>query len=206
MKVALINASPRGNSSTSRFLLEQIKSCARDGCTFSEVGANRESFADDQLQVLREAEAWVFANPIYIDSLPGHLIPLLMQLEAGQFAGHKVYALVNCGFFESSHNRTAIRIYENWCKKSGNEWCGAAAIGGGGAIEHMHSVPFDKGPLSPVGKVLKRTADCIKSGSRMQNAFVSVGIPRFLYIICANYAWKKSAKHNGLKVKDLYRK
>ena len=217
MKVALINASPRGKVSTSALLLKTIKPYTPTGYSentakseanidFVEIQANKEKLAAEQIQKLKQADTWVFANPLYIDSLPGHLLSVLEQLQEECRESHRVHAVINCGFYEAAHNKTALRIYENWCKRCGYKWCGGAGIGGGGAIGFMASVPFDKGPLKAIGKALEKIAHSLQMQSEMENAFATMGFPRFIYILCAHHGWKKAAKENGLKTKDLYRK
>ena len=210
MKIALINASPRGKTSTSAVLLEKTKEYIQgaDSSTneFFEVKADKEKLELPQLEMLKNAEIWVFANPLYIDSLPGHLLAVLEQLEAECREGHKVYVIINCGFFEAEQNQTALRVYKNWCSKCGYEWCGAAAIGGGGGIGFMPSgIPFNAGPLKPINDAVVRLSACISGGTKTEAIFASIGMPRLLYLLGGHSGWKKAAKANGLKVKDLYR-
>lgn len=209
MKIALINASPRGKISTSNKLLKEIKGLLPDNYEFAEIHANKDKLSEQQCESLIDSDIWIFANPLYIDSLPGHLLAILEALqslcERNQNKNHKVYALINCGFYEADQNKPAVRVYQNWCKRTGLDWCGAVGIGGGGAITFMpEEMPFNAGPLKPIFKALVKISECIKTGSAMENTYVSFGFPRFLYIKLAHYGWRKAIKENGKKPKDLY--
>ena len=206
MKIALINASPRGKTSTSAVLLEKTKAYIGGTNEFFDIQANKENLEPAQLETLKQAEIWVFANPLYIDSLPGHLLAVLEQLEAECRESHKVYVIINCGFFEADQNKTALCVYKNWCRKCGYEWCGAAAIGGGGGIGFMPpGIPFNAGPLKPVNDAIVKLSACISGGAKTEDILASIGMPRLLYLLGGHMGWKKAAKANGLKVKDLYR-
>ena len=206
MKAALINASPRGKISTSFKLLKEVKAMLPQDFETVEVQANKAALTDDQLETLKQSDIWVFANPLYIDSLPGHLLAVLEQLDsAGSGNQHKVYTIINCGFYEASQNRPAVRVYENWCKRTGFEWCGAAGVGGGGAIGFLPpEMPFNAGPLKPIYNLLAKISDSIKTGAAFETTYVSFGFPRFLYLKLAHYGWRKAIKENGKKTKDLY--
>ena len=212
MKTALINASPRGKISTSFKFLNEVKAMLPKDFETSDIQANKAALTEDQLLELKNSDIWIFANPLYIDSLPGHLLEVLEQIDASGIAQeaahkHKVYAIINCGFYEAVQNKLAVRVYENWCKRAGLEWCGAVGIGGGGAIGFMPAeMPMSVGPLKPIYKVLLKISDSIKNGSAFDTTYVSFGFPRFLYIKCAHYGWYKAIKQNGKKIKDLYRR
>lgn len=211
MKVALINASPRGKISTSNRILKEVRAMLPEDTDIAEIHAHKETLTDEQRGNMMASDIWVFANPLYIDSLPGHLLAVLEELESAcrehQNQRHKVYALVNCGFHEAGQTEPAIRVYQNWCRRAGLEWCGAVGIGGGGAIGFMPAeMPFDAGPLKAIYNALVQIAGFIKTGSAMENTSVSFGLPRFLYILFAHYGWRKAIRANGKKTRDLYRK
>lgn len=211
MKIALINASPRGKISTSCRLLKEVKALLPENFDFEEIQANKDKLTEQQCESMIASDIWIFANPLYIDSLPGHLLAVLEQVHAvcdkNQNKNHKVYALINCGFYEADHNKPAVHVYQNWCKRTGLEWCGAVGIGGGGAVGFMpEEMPFNAGPLKPIFNALVKISGCIENGFAMENTYVSFGLPRFLYIKCAHYGWRKAIKENGKKTKDLYYK
>ena len=105
MKTALINASPRGKISTSFKFLNEVKAMLPKDFETSDIQANKAALTEDQLLELKNSDIWIFANPLYIDSLPGHLLEVLEQIDASGIAQeaahkHKVYAIINCGFYE----------------------------------------------------------------------------------------------------------
>ena len=216
MKTALINGSPRGKISTSFRLLKEVKTLLPQDYDFSEVQANKAELTNRQIEELKKSDIWIFANPLYIDSLPGHLLAVLEQLEAefkqnrentDSAKTHKVYAIINCGFYEAAQNKPAVRVYKNWCKKAGFEWCGAVAVGGGGALGFMPvEMPLNAGPTKPIYQALVKISDTIRNGDFFEPAYVSFGFPRILYLKFAPYAWRKAIKENGKKTKDIYRR
>lgn len=206
MKIALINSSPRGKISTSLRLLKEVQVLLPENYDFKEIQANKDKLTEEQCETIIDSDIWIFANPLYIDSLPGHFLAVLEQLHAlcekNPNKKHKVYALINCGFYEADQNKPAVRVYQNWCKRAGLEWCGALGIGGGGAIGFMPAeMPFNAGPLKPIYSALVKMSECIKNNSAMENTFVSFGFPRFLYIKFAHYGWRKALRENRKKQK-----
>jgi len=209
MKITLINASPKGKLSTSNKFLKEIKALITGEYDIAEIHANKDKLSEQQSAIMLDSDIWIFANPLYVDSLPGHLLAVLEELESlckeNQNKKHKVYALINCGFYEAEQNKPAFHVYKNWCKRAGLEWCGAVGIGGGGAIDSMpEGMPFNAGPLKPIFNAFVKISEFIKNGSAMENTYVSIGFPRFLYIKFAHYGWRKAIKGNGKKTKDLY--
>ena len=43
----------------------------------------------------------------------------------------KVYVIANNGFIEGRQNEPLMQVMENFCARSGLEWCGGVGIGGG---------------------------------------------------------------------------
>ena len=81
MKTALINASPRGKISTSFKLLKEVKAMLPQDFETTDIQVNKAALTEDQLTELKNSDIWIFANPLYIDSLPGHLLEVLEQID-----------------------------------------------------------------------------------------------------------------------------
>ena len=76
----------------------------------------------------------VFAVPLYVDSVPSHMLPFLKEMEAfcrENSLRLKVYVVANNGFIEGRQNEPLMQVMENFCTRSGLEWCGGIGIGGG---------------------------------------------------------------------------
>lgn len=132
IKTVFINCSPKKKLSASAFI---INVC----CTFvggSKFKEHLRTKADYKriLDVLKDADTIVFALPLYVDALPSHLLPFLKELEQQSKKDDlelNVYALANNGFIEGRQNEPLMQILENFCLRSGLNWCGGLGIGGG---------------------------------------------------------------------------
>ncbi len=211
MKTALINGSPKLKESASGCILCDLKSLLDNGnhvvyeCSF-----RKPQLSLEEMKNLAECDVFVFAFPLYVDSIPSHLLNCMIQLE--DFLSElkerdiKVYAVVNCGFYEGHQNKPAIEIMKNWCVKSGLIWGQGIGIGAGGMITSLKNVPMGQGPKRNHGIALKQLASNILSGVSADDLYITANFPRFLYKLAAERNWIQSAKANGLKRKDLFLK
>jgi len=205
MKIALINASPKVGASSSRTLMGMLSKTL--SCNYETVELHKPSLSDEQLAVLSDCEAWVFAFPLYIDSIPSHLLSCMCQLEEQmQNKNVCVYAMVNCGFYEGHQTESALAVMENWCIRSGFTWGMGIGFGGGGGLGFLEAVPAGHGPLTSLGKIQTALSEAIEQGRSCQNLTTSIDFPRFLYKLGAEQMWKQQCASNGLKPKDLDRR
>ena len=72
--------------------------------------------------------------PLYVDGVPSHMLPFMKEMETccrEKRLELKVYAIANNGFIEGRQNEPLMQVMENFCARSGLEWCGGIGIGGG---------------------------------------------------------------------------
>jgi len=131
-KTVLINCSPKKRLSVSGFLMR---------CAGLMLRGEKEYFhlrtpADRKpiLQGLKNAGKVVFVVPLYVDSVPSHVLPFLREMET--FCREnglrlKVYVIANNGFIEGRQNEPLMQVMENFCSRSRLEWRGGIGIGGG---------------------------------------------------------------------------
>ena len=131
-KTVLINCSPKKSLSVSGFIMKCAGLMLRGEKEYLHLRtpADREKI----LQALKTAGKVVFAVPLYVDSVPSHVLPFLKEMEA--FCREnglklKVYVIANNGFIEGRQNEPLMQVMENFCARSGLEWCGGIGIGGG---------------------------------------------------------------------------
>ena len=131
-KTVLINCSPKKKLSVSGFIMRCLGLMIRGEKEYLHLRtpADRERI----LQALKTAGKVVFAVPLYVDSVPSHMLPFLKEMEA--FCKEnglrlKVYVIANNGFIEGRQNEPLMQVMENFCARSGLEWCGGIGIGGG---------------------------------------------------------------------------
>lgn len=131
-KTVLINCSPKQKLSVSGFLMK---------CTSLMIRGEKKTMqlrtpADRKaiLSEIRTADKVVFVTPLYVDGLPSHVLPFLKEMEAfckENSLQMKVYAMANNGFIEGRQNEPLMQVLENFCRRSGLNWCGGVGIGGG---------------------------------------------------------------------------
>ncbi len=204
MKIALIHASPKAADSASGILLELLASRLPREAVVLRTALHTPSVSPQALEQLREADLWVFSLPLYVDSVPGHLLSCLLNLEGLKpKRERRVYGIVNCGFYEGIQAEPALLLLQNWCRKAGLIWSGGAGIGGGGCLTHFPSIKEGRGPVAGIRKTLQVMADSMMQGKQMENSYVSVGMPRSLYKLAAEMGWRNQIRTNGGRTADL---
>ena len=131
-KTVLINCSPKKKLSASGFIMK---------CAGLMIRGEKEYFRlrtpSDRplvLEALKTAGKVVFVTPLYVDSVPSHMLPFMKEMEG--FCREnglrlKVYVIANNGFIEGKQNEPLMQAVENFCTRAGLEWCGGIGIGGG---------------------------------------------------------------------------
>lgn len=208
MKIALINGSPKMHDSASGTLLEELKLHIPGKAQIVEAAMHTAVVSEDAWETCKTADAWVFAYPLYVDGIPGHLLSCLMQLESmhPQEREIRVYGIVNCGFYEGIQAEPALKLLQNWCAKCGFLYRGGIGVGGGGGLAQMPKVQGGHGPRAPIEKALQVLAQRILQQESNENQYVSVAFPRFLYRMAAQMGWRRMIRANGGKVGDLAKK
>lgn len=132
MKTVFINCSPRKRFCASAYFLF-LQRLFTKGKKISERLRTQADYQRILLQ-LKDAEAAVFCLPLYVDGVPSHVLRFMEQLEgySKENGLHlKIYCIANNGFIEGKQNEPLMQVFENFCVRSGNEWCGGVGIGGG---------------------------------------------------------------------------
>ncbi|MBS5883831.1 hypothetical protein [Clostridium sp.] len=223
MKIALINGSPKVKDSTSEIILNELKNFLNNNnnnnnnnsedkeiknLNISEYNFRVNNLDNNIIEELIKTKILVFSFPLYADGVPSHLVNCLVQLEEAfnsiKEKDIKVYALVNCGFYEGEQNKLAIEIIENWCEKSGVKWGQGIGIGAGPLLHSIKNIPTGSGPKKNLGSALTTISKNILNASSDDNIFISANFPRFAYKFAAEIGWKQAIKANKLKVRDLY--
>lgn len=205
MTVALINASPKVKGSSSGILLNDLKECLGNKVDIEEICLRTSKITAEVIEKLKKADTWVVAFPLYVDSLPSHLIACLKQLEKMTWKNKNlnIYGIANCGFYEGNQAEPALNVLKNWCAKAGCAYKGSLGIGGGGAIAVSGNMSAKAGLRANIFKAMKKFADRIVKKEGEVNKYATVAFPRFIYKIAAQNSWRKMIKANGGKTKDL---
>jgi hypothetical protein len=217
-KVALVNGSPRLEEKTaSAGFLTHVDAALNEG-EFEKLSVNvRKSLRngpESDYAKLFEADAIVFAFPLYFFCLPGLLMRFLEDYEkycrehGGQQKPMKVYAIVNCGFPEPEINAEAVRVIGSFSRHIGAQFRFGMLIGGGPMISSVEGVGPVKKAYEKLGMAVRALSDDIRGESKrtIENVVIRPNFPNRLYFFMVHQEWKRDAKINGIKKADLYRR
>lgn len=166
------------------------------------------------IKELLESDSIVFAFPLYIDSIPSHLLRCLMQIEAyiqdqriqsSLLSKVNIYVIVNNGFFQGKQNVLAIEVMQHWAKRCGFCFRQAVGIGGGGMIHVIQSIPDGHGPKKNISIALKEMAENIIQSKSGTVRFLEPNYPAWAYKWQAEFMWRAMIKKNGLKKKEIHK-
>jgi hypothetical protein len=215
-KALLFIGSPKGLKSTSfqlgSYLLKKLE--AAGWATATQVaGAALHSDADtDRMhEAVVAADLVVFAFPLYFDQLPAPLVQaaeLIAERRRTRPAAkpQKIMSVVQCGFPETLQNQPACDIMRQFAKEAGFEWAGALAMGMGGALGGR-SLEKSGGMIRNTVRALDLAAASLRDGGDVPAEAVRLMakpiIPKWLYLIMANWGMKREAKKRGV-LKQVY--
>ena len=207
MKIGIINGSPRGKKSNSEILIKYLCSLLEEH-QINKYYLFSSKIHSEIKSEIHNADALIFAFPLYIDSIPSSLLDILLKFEEEKIINSKtkIYCIVNNGFFEGKQNQLAILQMKNWCQKTGAEWGQGVGIGAGEILSYLERVPLGKGPLKNLGKVLNLFSGNIKALKSDSEIYINPNWSRLLYWTQGTVSWIIKARKNGLKIRDLFRK
>ena len=207
-QAVLLIGSPRWLRSTSYFLgaylIEKLEDFDCETIHVHKAIAGSK-MTQDMVETVNAADLIILSAPLYVDTLPA---PVLRAFELIASARNEkpdrpqqFVAILNCGFPETKHNNTAMRICRLFADRVGLTWAGGLAMGMGPAI--------DGRPLAKAGRVGKNARDALslaadalsKGRSVPEEAIKRMAeppIPIRLYTMIGNRTWKKMASQYGM--------
>jgi multimeric flavodoxin WrbA len=206
VKVALINGSPKPRGSASAMLLDGLRACLPAGLECVECPLHAVRPAEDPARLLLDTDALVLACPVYVDGLPAHLLTALEGLEAPlRRGGHgqRVYALVNCGFYEGAQTVNALDMLRCWSGRAGLIWGRGMGVGAGGALHALKKIPMGEPPKAALGEALAGLAADIAAGDGGPHVFSAPELTREEHCDATQRVWRRLAAANGLTEEDL---
>lgn len=133
MRLLVLNGSPRGKKSNSRFLMESFldgyKTINQD---YEEVYLRSESRFEEFRDRLLVSDLAVFVFPLYADSMPSIVLKFMQKLSADgcDLSSIKVLYFVHSGFPEPHQSRSIEKILERMSHKLGFIYTGCLIKGG----------------------------------------------------------------------------
>ncbi len=208
MNILLMSGSPKKHGSASRSILlglEKYISGKAEQAAPGSVITHSHALDADIAEKAAGCNALVIAFPLYVDGIPSHLLTVMEKLERSAVISPdtRIYAIVNCGFYEGEHSEAALEMAKHWCDRCGAVWGGGLGFGGGGGLDMMDNVPMGYGPKKSLGDGLQSIAEDIFDGSGIDCRYAHVDFPAFLYKLGGQSGWVQRAKASGLKRKDL---
>ena len=198
----MIDGSPKVSKSNSEYFLN-ILSDFIESKDIVKYKLSKKVDYEDIIKEINTIDTLVFAFPLYVDSLPSHVLEFLIMLEENfkdNLKGVNVYVIANCGFYEGKQNKIALNIMKCWCKKMNIKWAQGIGIGAGEMMGGLRNVPMGKGPNTNLGLALDNLAKNINENKSGDDIFTTPSMfPRFAFRLAANRFWISKANRNGLK-------
>ena len=213
MNIFAVNGSPKIGVSNSGTVLSIIRRMLPEDVQWNDwcpAEAQRKKLRFD-VSLLQNAEVMLIACPLYVDGLHSTLMLFMEQHQQMlRECAHtkRIFAVVNCGFYEGKQNEHALEMIRFYSRQSGQNWCGGTGIGTGEMISGLNKISPEAGIRKPVIRALRSVAVAIASpyGCLKEPVFTQHGLPWFLFKLAGEFGWRQSAKKNGLKTRDLFAK
>lgn len=214
MNIVLINGSPKGEKSCSKYLLEVVKSYFDKENNVYEISIADKRIKDvDKFHVLTNCDNIVIAFPLYVDCLPSTVIKFLDGFEKYTKENNikcdsRIYGIVNCGFYEGKQNRQALKILRNFTNHIEKlRYGGGIGIGTGPFIGNSSSIPWQAKIKSSIKEVLDKLIDVINSGESMgKDLYAEANMNKVLYMQAGNFGWISSGFKNKVYITSFNKK
>jgi multimeric flavodoxin WrbA len=154
---------------------------------------------------VRDNDLIIVSFPLYVDCLPAPLIRLFEAIaddgrERPTSDQKSLVAIVNCGFPEAVHTRTAIAICHQFAAETGMQWLGGLGLGGGEAIagRRLEKVGFlARNPRRALDLAAEALAGGQTIAKESENLMAKPLMPSRLYRWIGNLGWKREARRRG---------
>lgn len=186
-----LNGSPRLQKSNSNSFLKDI------GATSIKY-IYKNSF-NNILKNIDNIDTIVFSFPLYVDSPPSKVIELMEYIENNKIdlTNKNIYTIINCGFLESEHNKTASVIMENFSSNNKAIYKGSFIIGAGEIIGKRNNNFLFRLISIPYAFKIKKFNKCISKKKAVKLNTSLQGISKHLYMFVVNNSFKSTMKKNN---------
>ena len=183
-----INGSPKINNGASFSYLKK----------YTNTIINSNLYNTKDIKNIKKSNIIILSFPLYIDCLPSHFIKFLINLEKNNINNKYIYVICNLGFYEGKQANIALKIIKNFCSRTNNNYMGGLAIGGGPCGYLKYPIINIK-----INHYLKKLKNNILNKQAFEDKYASLLLPRYIYLKCANYNFKKEIKKYLLKNKTI---
>jgi multimeric flavodoxin WrbA len=165
----------------------------------------REDPARRAAREVAAADLFVLVTPLYVDAFPAlatHALEVIAAARSGSPAPAQFAVLVNCGFPEPEHVRTALAIARQFAAAARYDWAGGLPLGGGGAVNPLVSLDAQRGPADHVRSALDLAVPCLARGEAIPSdaigRMVASPMPDAVYRLIGDLGWRYQVHKNGL--------
>ena len=184
-----------------------IKTCLVSVIHFAKDGPRLQKALATQLA----GELLVVAAPLYVDGLPS-LVTRALECLAPELRSQpklvkSVAGILNCGFPEALHNRSALRILRVFAHEGGLAWVGGLAMGGG---EILHGKPLSAAAFVMRAQIraLSMAAGDLAGGRGISpeasRRMARPLVPAFFFRWVAPIKWLLMARAHGISRQQLH--
>lgn len=190
--ILYINGSPKLEGSNSNFFLNTIKDKEKIKHLY------REKY-DNMISDVLKANSIVLSFPLYVDGPPSGVIKFMEYIRDNNIdiSNKNIYSIINCGFWETKHNRIADLIIENFANSCKANYKGSFLIGAGEIIGKCNKVWLYKIVSIPFLFKIKKFKKCIINNDDIRMETTIRPMWKRLYIFMANINWKRQMIKNG---------
>lgn len=205
-RTVLLVGSMRSESGNSAKLARKLAALLPGACEILPL-KRRLSDLEGLCAELADVGTLVLCTPLYVDGLPAQLIRLLEHAQHHP-GPRRVYVLANMGLYESRQLVNLFSAVRLWCEQANVAYCGGLGVSAGELLGVlMEHLPFRLGPTRTLAKGMDNLADAIRRRAPLGEVYAEpCAFPRSLYIEIANRNWNRTARKNGLRPQDLYRR
>lgn len=196
-KIVAINGSPKQSSGVSELIIKELAEYSNNT-----IESHRaiDLITNEQPALpssIMEADILLVVFPLYVDSLPAPLIKALQRIEKAKLTvsnNPMVFAVSNCGFFEATQTKLALKMIRAFAHKVGFSYGYGLGIGAGPML-----AVTNKGPTANITVALKNLARELSQGDHRErpDVFLSPKIPPYLYKLAAHSGWYRSARKSS---------
>lgn len=187
-----INGSPRLEGSNSNFFLNKIKDKEKIKYLY------RDNF-DNILKNINDIDTIILSFPLYVDGPPSGVIEFMEYIDNNNIdiSNKNIYTIINCGFWEAKHNKTADLIMENFANKHMANYKGSFLIGAGEIIGKCNKVWLYKLVSISFLFKIKRFKSYINNNDGIKLETTIRPMWQRLYVFMANINWKRQMIRNN---------
>lgn len=161
-------------------------------------------------RALGATDLLILVTPLYVDSLPAlatHALEQVARQRSGMKASALFMPLINCGFPEPEHTRTAIRIARHFAAAAGYDFAGALPLGAGGTVTPERDLDEPRPPVTHLVRALSLAADALAAGAPVPgmalDEILKPALTDSLYRLAGDLGFRWQAHQHGTAQREL---